>query len=71
MSSTTQFKAVATPSGKRAYEAVCAVHRSNEHGEVMIAAPTLEALVIAWRRMTASELDATKAQYVWVVKGRQ
>lgn len=67
MATTTQFKQVSTPSGKRAFEAYTAVW-TNDGKNVAISAPTLEALAEAWHSITGLVLDGTLAQATWIVK---
>ena len=64
---TTQFRSSTTQSGKRAFEAWCAVHRNGEKN-IVIAAPTIEALQEAWKQFdNSSELRVEAAQHVWIV----
>lgn len=65
-----QFNVVTTPSGKKAYEAHCAIWRSRER-EVMIAAPTLEELELAWMHITGISFNPAEAQHVYVVKAEK
>jgi len=62
-----QFRAVQTPSGKKAFEAWTAVwiHCGRE---LAISAPTLEELKAAWERMVVDPaLNIEKVQHVWIV----
>ena len=64
---TTQFRSATTQSGKKAFEAWCAVHRNGEKN-IVIAAPTIEALREAWGKFDEGcNLNAEAAQHVWIV----
>ena len=63
---TSQFKSATTPSGKKAFEAWCAVY-TNFDNHVAICAPTIEALKARYQQFTGQELIAEKAQHVWIV----
>ena len=67
MTTTTQFRALTTPSGKKAFEAYCAVFR-NDDKNIVIAAPTIEALQEAWRKFdNGTELNVEAVQHVYIV----
>jgi hypothetical protein len=64
---TTQFRSTTTQSGKKAFEAWCAVLTHNSE-EIAICAPTLEGLRGAWQLVTQQvKLDESRVQHVWIV----
>jgi hypothetical protein len=71
MTNTTQFRALTTPSGKRAFEAYIAVWMNGDSidgaNNVAITSPSIRALEIAWQQITGSKLDAAKVQHVYIV----
>lgn len=67
---TKQFKAVATPSGKKAFEAQLAVWM-NDGKNVAIAAPTLADLKVVYKQIAGSELIAEAAQKVWIIRAEK
>lgn len=67
MKATTQFKELKTPSGKRAFEAYVAVY-ANDGAHVVIAAPTLDALEVAYEKLTGQQLVKEKAQHCFIVQ---
>lgn len=64
---TVQFKEQRTPSGKKAFEAYCAVY-DNDGANIVICAPTLDKLDTAWSKFCELPLNRDNAQHVWIVK---
>lgn len=67
---TTQFKSLATPNGKKAYDAYVACFFNGEH-EMFIGAPTLEDLIVIFPKHTGNELDVEGVQHVWIVRAEK
>ena len=64
---TTQFRALTTPSGKKAIEAWSAITSLGWGKDIAICAPTLEILKEEWKRITQQELIVESAQHVYIV----
>lgn len=64
---TVQFKEQRTPSGKKAFEAWCAIYE-NDGNNIAICAPTLDKLEEAWSKFSTGALNKAMAQHVWIVK---
>jgi hypothetical protein len=67
---TSQFKALSTPSGKKAFEAFTAIYNAFG-GHVAICAPSLEALKGVWSGLTGHALIEEDVQHVWIVKASE
>lgn len=65
-----QFRSLATPSGKKAFEAYVAIW-PNDGKNIAIATPTLKSLKDAYKQVTGHELIAEAAQHVWLVKAER
>jgi hypothetical protein len=67
MTNTTQFRALTTPSGKKAVEAWTAVWQ-DFNDEIALCAPTLEALQRKWKDFCPNlELNPAWVQHVYIV----
>jgi len=62
-----QFKSLSTPSGKKAFEAYTAGWE-NGGKNIFISAPTLELLKDAYKHIVGKELIVEAVQHVWIVK---
>lgn len=63
---TTQFKSVATPSGKKAFEAWCATFESFGR-EIALLTPSLKMLEEVYKQIAGEDLITAEAQHVWLV----